>query len=237
MLQRWGGASHRDPVPVIGPQASNRWSKASMTPTLWTRKVSRRASWRSHAAAVGRGRSRARVHAGRRLGCKSGGARRKDGLTITAFAVNHYPVFPAAGYRFDYRGRSVVISGDTAPSQTLAKYSRGVDVLFHEGLQTAMVSVLHDDAIGNGRPALAKITADIPSYHTTPEDAARIAQQSGVRYLMFYHTIPPLPLAYLNAAFLGDAPKIFKGPITVGKDGMMMSLPAGATAVTMRELL
>jgi ribonuclease Z len=54
---------------------------------------------------------------------------------------------------------------------------------------------------------------------------------------MFYHTIPPLPLAYLNAAFLGDAPKIFKGPITVGKDGMMLSLPAGSTAVTMRELL
>jgi ribonuclease Z len=161
----------------------------------------------------------------------------EDGLTITAFAVNHYPVFPAAGYRFDYGGRSVVISGDTAPSQTLAKYSRGVDVLFHEGLQTAMVSVLHDDAIGNGRPALAKITADIPSYHATPEDAARIAQQAGVRYLMFYHTIPPLPLAYLNAAFLGDAPKIFKGPITVGKDGMMLSLPAGSTAVTMRELL
>jgi ribonuclease Z len=59
----------------------------------------------------------------------------------------------------------------------------------------------------------------------------------GVRYLVFYHTIPPLPLARLNAAFLGDAPRIFEGTITVGRDGMLVSLTAGSTAVTMRELL
>ena len=106
----------------------------------------------------------------------------------------HGPVFPAAGYRFDYRGRSVVVSGDTAPSLTLAKYARGVDVLLHEGLQTAMVSVLHDAAVRNNLPTFAKITADIPSYHSTPEGAARIARMAGVRYLMFYHTIPPLPI-------------------------------------------
>jgi ribonuclease Z len=95
-----------------------------------------------------------------------------------------------------------------------------------------MVSLLHDAAARHNRPAAAKILADIPSYHTTPEDADRIAQQAGVRYLMFYHTIPPL-----DAAFLGAAPKIFKGPITVGKDGMLLSLPAGSTAITLRELL
>jgi len=161
----------------------------------------------------------------------------QDGLTITAFAVRHAPVFPAAGYRFDYGGRSIVISGDTAPSPVLAKYSQDVDVLFHEGLQAAMVSVLHDAAVRNNRPGVAKIAADIPSYHTTPEDAARIAQQAGVRQLVFYHTFPPLPFAYLNAAFLGDAPKIFHGPITVGKDGLLVSLPAGGTSIAMRELL
>ena len=151
--------------------------------------------------------------------------------------MNHAPVFPAAAYRFDYLDRSIVISGDTAPSPTLAKYSKDVDVLFHEGLQTTMVSVMHDAAAAAGRSSGAKITADIPSYHTTPEAAARIAQQAGVRYLMFYHTIPPLPLAYLNAAFLGDAPNIYKGPITVGKDGMLLSLPVGGKTITLRQLL
>jgi hypothetical protein len=46
-----------------------------------------------------------------------------------------------------------------------------------------------------------------------------------------------LPLAYMNAAFLGDAPKIFHGPITVSKDGTMISLTPGNTTVTVRELL
>ena len=234
-LQRWGGASHKDPVPVIGPQGVEsvvqgfndayaldkkyriaHHGEATMPP--------------SGAGGVARpftldGSDRSQV------------VLEQDGLTITAFAVNHAPVFPAAGYRFDYRGRSVVISGDTAPSSTLAKYARGADVLFHEGLQTAMVAVLHDAAVRHDRAGLAKITADIPSYHTTPEDAARIAQQAGVRQLMFYHTIPPLPFAYINATFLGDAPKIFTGPITVGKDGMLLTLVPGSTAITMRELL
>lgn len=46
-------------------------------------------------------------------------------------------------------------------------------------------------------------------FNTTPEDAARIAGQAGVCFLMLYHTIPPLPSAYLNAAFLRDAAKHF----------------------------
>lgn len=235
MLQRWGGGSHRDPVPVIGPQGVEsvvegfndayaldkkyriaHHGEATMPP--------------SGAGGVARpftldGSDRSQV------------VLEQDGLIITAFAVNHAPVFPAAGYRFDYRGRSVVISGDTAPSPTLAKYARGADVLFHEGLQTAMVAVLHEEAVRHDRAGAARITADIPSYHTTPEDAARIAQQAGVRQLIFYHTIPALPFTYLNAAFLGDAQKIFKGPITVGKDGLLVSLPADSTAITMRELL
>jgi ribonuclease Z len=49
--------------------------------------------------------------------------------------------------------------------------------------------------------------------------------------------IPPLPLTYLNAAFLGDAPKIYKGPITVGQDGMLLSMPVGSKTITLRELL
>ena len=55
---------------------------------------------------------------------------------------------------------------------------------------------------------------------------------------MFYHAfIPPLPMDYMNAAFLGDAPEIYNGPITVGKDGMLLSMPVGSKTITLRELL
>jgi ribonuclease Z len=236
MLQRWGGASHTDPVPVIGPQGVE--SVVNGFNAAYALDKTYRIAHHGEATMPPSGQGG--VARPFMLVAGSDASQvvlQQDGLTITAFAVRHAPVFPAAGYRFDYGGRSIVISGDTAPSPVLAKYSQGVDVLFHEGLQAAMVSVLHDAAVRNNRPGVAKITADIPSYHTTPEDAARIAQEVGVRQLVFYHTFPPLPFAYLNAAFLGDAPKIFHGPIAVGKDGLLVSLPAGGTSITMRELL
>eukprot|EP01126_Amoeba_proteus_P049251 TRINITY_DN574_c0_g1_i1.p1 TRINITY_DN574_c0_g1~~TRINITY_DN574_c0_g1_i1.p1 ORF type:complete len:306 (-),score=25.73 TRINITY_DN574_c0_g1_i1:676-1593(-) len=58
----------------------------------------------------------------------------KNGLKVVAFEVNHYPVKPAYGYRFDYKGRSVVISGDTTASEVLESNSRNVDVIVHEAV-------------------------------------------------------------------------------------------------------
>lgn len=235
MLQRWAAGNHSDPCPVFGPQGVESVVQG-FNEAYALDKTYRVAH---HGPAIVPPSGAGGVAHPFTLAKDSDASQvllTQDGLTITAFAVNHAPVFPAAGYRFDYRGRSVVISGDTAPSPTLAKYAKGADVLFHEGFQPALVSIVHDAVARNNRPKAAKILADIPGYHTSPEDAARIAQQAGVRQLVFYHTIPALPLQYLNAAFLGDAPKIFKGPITVGKDGTMVSLPAGGTSITSRDL-
>jgi ribonuclease Z len=63
-----------------------------------------------------------------------------DGLKITMFPVDHSPVSPAVGYRFDYKGRSVVISGDTAASPTLIEVARGADVLVHEAQANHLVA-------------------------------------------------------------------------------------------------
>jgi ribonuclease Z len=235
-IQRWGGGSYQEPLPVYGPQGVETVVQG-FNQAYSLDKVYRVAH---HGAATlppsgNGGAARAFTIT---EGVDTGQViLQEDGVTVTTFAVDHTPVFPAVGYRFDYQGRSIVISGDTAPSPTLTKYAQGVDVLFHEGLQTTMVSRMQDTLTLANRTTAAKIMHDIPSYHTTPEDAARIAQQAGVRQLVFYHVIPALPLAYLNAAFLGDAPKIFSGPITVGRDGTMISLTPGNTTVTIRELL
>jgi ribonuclease Z len=45
------------------------------------------------------------------------------GVKVSAFLVDHHPVEPAFGYRVDYRGRSVAISGDTRPSDNLVKFA------------------------------------------------------------------------------------------------------------------
>ncbi len=161
----------------------------------------------------------------------------QDGLKITAFKVDHTPVEPAVGYRFDYKGRSVVLSGDTISVPSLTKQAQGADLLVQEALQPAMVSILKEVGQKVGRNNTAKIMGDILSYHTSPEDAAKIGEKAGVRHLLLTHIIPPLPVSDLKAAFLGDAKKIYKGPITIGEDGMLFSFPAGSHKIGMKWLL
>ncbi len=151
-----------------------------------------------------------------------------DGVKVTAFRVNHEPVVPAVGYRFDYGGRSVVISGDTKPSDEVERMARGVDLLVHEALAAHLVEQMHDAAVAAGRANLAKITADIPGYHTTPVEAARIANSAGAKHLLYTHVVPALPLPGLDSAFLEGVSETYAGGVTLGRDGTMVSLPSGS---------
>lgn len=150
------------------------------------------------------------------------------GLKVIAFPVEHDPVRPAVGYLFIYKGRRVVISGDTAPSARLEAEARGADVLVHEGLAPNLVALQRQAALRHGRANLAAIFHDILAYHTTPEQAAVIAERARVRMLLFTHVIPPLPLEALEGPFLGHARALFHGRIKVGHDGDFVSLPAGS---------
>jgi len=156
----------------------------------------------------------------------------KEGdLRITAFSVDHAPIHPAVGYRINYKGRSVVLSGDTRKSAIVQRESLGVDLLVHEALSEPLMAVLERSADQAGRPRLKKIFKDILNYHTTPEQAAEIARDAGVRFLLLNHIVPALPVPGMEAAFLGGAPDIFGGPIRVGTDGDFISLPVGSTEV------
>ena len=153
-------------------------------------------------------------------------------LKVSAFPVRHEPVEPAVGYKFVYKGRSVVISGDTAASPRVEAAAKGADVLVHEGLAPNLVAMQTNAAKAHGRANLAAITHDILSYHTPPEEAAAIAQRAGARYLLFTHIIPPLPMRALEGPFLGRSREIFSGEVRVGHDGDFLSLPAGGTQIT-----
>jgi ribonuclease Z len=155
----------------------------------------------------------------------------RDGLRVSAFAVEHEPVSPAVGYRFEYAGRSLVVSGDTRKSANLEAQSRGVDLLVHEALAPQLVERMNAAASSAGRANLVKITADIPDYHTTPVQAAEIARAAGAKHLLFTHVIPPLPLPGLDAAFLQGVSDAFDGGVTLGRDGTLVSLPSGGDVV------
>ncbi|MGB3848302.1 MAG: MBL fold metallo-hydrolase [Sphingopyxis sp.] len=154
-----------------------------------------------------------------------------DGLRVTAFPVDHRPVAPSVGYRFDYKSRSVVISGDTGPSKMLEQASRDADILIHEALQPRMVKALADALDKAGRGQTAQIMRDILDYHASPAQAADSARVAGVKMLVLSHLVPSMPSPYLNAAFLDGAAEHFDGPIIVGEDGQYFSLPAGSDAI------
>ena len=161
----------------------------------------------------------------------------RDGLRITAFTVNHEPVRPAVGYRFEYEGRSIVVSGDTAKSENLVRVSTGADVLVHEARSPRLVGVLEEVARASGRDAPAQLFHDTASYHTSPSDAADEASQAHVHALVFTHFIPPVPMGSLEGPFLGDARQHFSGPLFMARDGDLFSLPAGSGELSKRNLL
>ncbi|MEO0906494.1 MAG: MBL fold metallo-hydrolase [Pseudomonadota bacterium] len=161
----------------------------------------------------------------------------RDGLTITAFRVVHHPVEPAIGYRFDYRGRSIVISGDTARASRVEEMSAGADILVHDALQPELVAALTAGLEAGGNPNVATITRDILDYHASPEDAATTAQAAGVDMLVLSHLVPPIPSAFFYPAFLGDAPDMFDGEIVVGEDGMIFNLPPESEAIEQSKVL
>lgn len=160
-----------------------------------------------------------------------------NGLTVKAFRVAHHPVEPAVGYRFDYKGRSVVISGDTAKSENVEKAAQGVDLLVHEALSTELVGILEETAKDKGLSVLAKILFDIPDYHTSPVEAAEIANAAQVGHLLYYHIVPALPAPGMEAAFLEGTKEAFIGPITLGVDGTLISLPANSDRIISSNLL
>jgi ribonuclease Z len=155
----------------------------------------------------------------------------ENGLVVRAFLVDHAPIKPAVGYRFDYKGRSVVVSGDTVPAKSLVAASRGADVLFHEAQANFLVSIIGQEAAAAGATPYAKILGDIPSYHTTPVDAAKIANEAGVKLLVLYHLTPPPPNRIVERIFMRGVSDVRRDGVVLSRDGFLVTLHEGSEDV------
>jgi ribonuclease Z len=100
-------------------------------------------------------------------------------------------------------------------------------------LSPQLLSILENGFSQAGRQNLAKVMFDVVNYHTTPEEAAQIAQDAGVKALVFNHIVPPLPLSGLDPVFLQRAATIYTGPLRIGVDGDWITLAAGRSSVDM----
>ena len=232
MLQAWIAGGRDTPLPIYGPEGTER-IVAGFVEAYAIDRGYRIAHHGEAVARPGGFGGEARV-----VPMEAGGAiiYRDSDVTIRALPVDHAPVERAFAYRIDYAGRSIVISGDTVKSEPLAQFAKGADVLFHEALNPQMIGRIGQQLAARGNPDAAKIMADIPDYHTSPEDAARVAAKAGVRALVLYHLVPAPPARPIERVFLGEARNHFDAP-TLAQDGMLVSLPAQGKDVTFDDLL
>jgi len=144
---------------------------------------------------------------------KAGAVMQDENVKVTAAIVHHPPVVPAFGYRFDAADRSIVLSGDTAPSDALVQLARGADVLVHDALYEPGVDRLVARVANS-----TTLKRSILSHHTRAEDAGRIAREAGVKLLVLSHLVPPDDPEITDRMWIDAARIHFKGAIVVAKD-------------------
>jgi ribonuclease Z len=136
----------------------------------------------------------------------------KGGVKVTAFEVDHTPVKPAFGYRIDYAGRSVVLSGDTRVSENLIRHAQGVDVLVHE------VAAPDTFQRAGVPPERAK---SVVAHHVTPEQAGDVFSRAKPKLAVYSHIV--LPIA-TEQDLIPQTRKTYAGPLELGEDLMAIDV-------------
>jgi ribonuclease Z len=156
-------------------------------------------------------------------------------VQVIAFNVDHPPVVPAVGYRVNYKGRSVMITGDTIYSDSLIQHAMGADLLVSDSLNHKMSQTVSDSTkdVDNN---ISSVTEDIQESHIRPEEAALVAKEAGVKKLLITHVLPPVPELLINP-FLRDARDVFSGEVRMANDGTMAKLPINSDQIIFTELL
>ena len=150
----------------------------------------------------------------------------KNGLKILAFQVDHRPVVPAYGYRVEYNGRVVVISGDTSYSENVVRQAKDADLLIHDAMAKDVVTRAAAGLDMQGQKRTAKMLRDILTYHASTIEAAKTAAEAHVDTLVLTHLVPVPGNVGGEAPFLRGVADVFHGKVEVAKDGMSFDLDA-----------
>jgi len=134
------------------------------------------------------------------------------GVKVTSFLVDHGLVKPAFGYRIDYGGHAVVLSGDTRYSENLIQFAKGTDVLVHEVIDAETYN-----AFANSYTPEEK--ARVIAHHTTAEDAGKVFTKVAPKLAVYSHIVPPdVP------DLVAHTRSTYSGPLEVGEDLMSIDI-------------
>jgi ribonuclease Z len=145
----------------------------------------------------------------------------KNGVKIIAFEVDHYPIVPAFGYRIEYKGHSVVLSGDTRYSENLIKYARGTDLLIHE-----VVAI--PDSLNKADPKY-----NIVAHHTTPQLASKVFNEVKPKLAVYSHISNPY--GRNEQELINQTKANYSGKVILGEDLMTFSIGDAVSVSTWRN--
>jgi ribonuclease Z len=147
-----------------------------------------------------------------------------NGLKAYAFLVDHFPARPAVGYRFEYSGNAVVITGDARKTDILTTHAENADILLCDALSYENTALIGRLAAEDNKPRIAKIMHDIPQYHMSPVEAAELARDSVAGKLVLIHITPPVTNFVARRAFMDGLSNVYRGQTVLGEDGMIFNL-------------
>ncbi len=121
----------------------------------------------------------------------------------------------------------------------MVRFSKGADVLVHEALSNNLVEMLARALDKNGNERAGTMARQVMGYHTTPIEAADIAEEAQVPLLVYTHLVPPLRNALMRRVFMHGAKEARGegGDIMLAKDGLLITLPKGSKDISTKNLL
>jgi ribonuclease Z len=134
----------------------------------------------------------------------------KNGVKVIAIEVDHFPVVPAFGYRIEYNGHSVVLSGDTRYSENLTRFAKGTDVIIHE-------VAIAPDSLSKSDPQY-----NILMHHTTPEQAAKVFNNVQPGLAVYSHIVKIHGLT--EDDIMKKTKEHYAGKVIMGEDLMSFSI-------------
>jgi ribonuclease Z len=207
IISSWHQGRER-PQRLFGPPGTRAFAAATME--LWRREREQRIAWerRPSVAAL----ELEIVEFG------EGWIWEENGVRIAAFEVDHRPVRPAFGFRFETGRCRAAFSGDTTVCDNLIAWAKDVDLLVHE-------CFIHREMVARRGGRVDQGLENVAAYHTLSSEVGKVASRAGARALLLTHFVP---VAFDRDALLAEVRADFAGPVVIGEDLLSIDV-AGRT--------
>src|SRR5437588_389656 len=136
-------------------------------------------------------------------------------VKVTALRNLHPPIADSFALKFEFPGRTIVFSGDTAYFPPLAAFAKGADILVHEVMYAPAL-----EELVRRNPNAATLMAHLKASHTLPDEVGRIASAAGAKKLLPNHFVPADATGVTGDTWVHAVRTTYQGELVVARDLM-----------------